>query len=134
MSRREDADKFADGVVGSGFAQQVVLVCPTHRQLVACHLHPNAVYTILRDNCYGGYHKLVQTSDPLAVALSRNAFAHVHWALVQQHQRVPANNEVIPYGIMVAICEVDAVTHSLWQLLPAVGECCGAIIAGCQKK
>ena len=47
VAHAEEVDELRDGVVGHDALQEVALVCPPHRVLVVCQLHPDAVDGVL---------------------------------------------------------------------------------------
>ena len=58
---REGGDKLRDRIVGYHLRQQFRLMCPAECHLIACHLHPHRVDTVVGHDADIGHHQMVVT-------------------------------------------------------------------------
>ena len=126
----EEVDEGGDGVVGRDACEQLALVYPSERLLVACHLHPDGVDGVGRDGDDVG-----DDDDVLAVELE-GVDGHVDECLGGQladdGQRVGAHLEVVALGVVVCGVEGDAVNLGLAER-QGVGCLLAAVVAGGQE-
>ena len=119
MDIGEEIDELTDGIVGRDDSQKVVLVNPAERKLIAGHLHQHRIDGICWLRADIGYHDTVVflESDGIVVEL------------VDHHQRVAGNHEVVVLGVVMGGIEGDGI-KLLFRQVPGIGCDGAAVVAG----
>ena len=117
MTVREETNEEADGIVGTRAFQEVCLMHPPHRELIARHLDPHAVDGIFGDNGEGRNDDPLFLSHPLTVATLGHALAPMHRAVLHQEEAVSVNEEVVTHPIRTAKLHRAAVSSRGLRIL-----------------
>ena len=107
VSVREGGNKLRDGVVGHHAGQHLRFVNPPERVLVAGQLHPDGVYRVGGQHADVSHHHMTVTAQHQAVghASGKQFFG----LLLEQHERIALDDEIIVVGVMVLGIEMQRV-------------------------
>ena len=129
----ERIDEHADGVVGGHGRQQFTLAHPSHRHLVARHLHPYAVDRVAGYRLDVGHHDMVATEERHTVDGQRilvdELGRHAAVGVVLQMERIGLHQEVEVLRVVVGGIERERV-HLCLRQFQRLGGHRLAVVAG----
>ena len=128
MALAEDVDEQRDGVVGHYALEEIALVDPSHRVLVAGKLHPDAVHGVFGDDNRLSHHEWISATDTGLFA-QRVDGQVVEWLTALQREAVHTKLEVVAHlvecGLFLPIVaggeqQREQKNQMLWSHISAV--------------